>query len=172
MPLEIKVALPHLNGNCQECLPLDCLQVGNSEVGIFKLTHHQKCLPYILDILTCIFKFLLLFDVNVLESVCKLLSNLVWYVWDKLNISKRVDTTSTVTSANALSLYPTSVFFDVKVVAWCSKLFRCIYVSLYLPFFWFTEFQNPTYIFVFSKSCNFGPLECLKSHCKFVCSGL
>ena len=29
----------------QKCLPQNCLLVGKSEVGISKLTHHQKCLP-------------------------------------------------------------------------------------------------------------------------------
>ena len=27
--------------------------VGNSEVGIFKLTHHQKCLPHLYWIFSC-----------------------------------------------------------------------------------------------------------------------
>ena len=29
----------------QKCLPQSCLLVGNSEVGMIKLNHHQKCLP-------------------------------------------------------------------------------------------------------------------------------
>ena len=72
-----------------------------------------------------------------------------------------------------MSLYPTGVFvLNVKVVTSCSKLLGCLFVSLYLPFFWFTDFQNPFFIFVFSFSCNHVSLECLKSHCIFVYSGL
>ena len=46
--------------------------------------------PVILYIFTFLFIFLWPFGVNILESVCLLLSNLVLYFWDELNISKKV----------------------------------------------------------------------------------
>lgn len=46
--------------------------------------------PVILYIFTFFFIFLWPFGVNILESVCLLLSNLVLYFWDELNISKNV----------------------------------------------------------------------------------
>ena len=46
--------------------------------------------PVILYVFTFLFIFLWLFGVNIVESVCLLLSNLVLYFWDELNISKNL----------------------------------------------------------------------------------
>ena len=46
--------------------------------------------PVILYIFTFLFIFPWPFGVNILESFCLLLSNLVLYFWDELNISKKV----------------------------------------------------------------------------------
>ena len=46
--------------------------------------------PVILYIFTFLFIFPWPFGVNILESFCLLLSNLVLYFWDKLNISKKL----------------------------------------------------------------------------------
>ena len=140
------------------------------------LTRHQKCLhtSVILDISTFHFILLSLFDVNVLESVCLLLSNLVSYLWDKFNISKRINTTSTATSVNNVSLPDRWVFLKCKncnIMFEIASLYLCIFVFPVLLVYRISE--SPVYLCIFSiKSGIYGSPECLKSHCKYVCSGL
>ena len=64
--------------------------------------------PVILYIFTFLFIFLWPFGVNILESVCLLLSNLVLYFWDELNISK-----------NVTEIQSTLIHYDNSIYIYC-----------------------------------------------------
>ena len=64
--------------------------------------------PVILYIFTFLFIFLWPFGVNILESVCLLLSNLVLYFWDELNISK-----------NVTEIQSTLIHYDNNIYIYC-----------------------------------------------------
>ena len=80
-------------GECQKCLPQDCLPVGNPEVGNFQLTHHQECLrpaPVILDILTFLFIFLEPCGVNYWNQ--SVIYSNIWfkYFWYGISIKEQM----------------------------------------------------------------------------------
>ena len=66
--------------------------------------------PVLLYIFTFLFIFLWPFGVNILESVCLLLSNLVLYFWDELNISR-----------NVTEIQSTLIHHDNSIYIYCSS---------------------------------------------------